>query len=310
MSVPIIYSPHSVGLKKNTLDYLFVPLSIASVVKSNPTSDVLFLNVNDNYPLAVTGVIDIDARGFYNSACAEIRQVYKHLSTNQPEFELFCMERFFVIREFMRRENIDWAFLVESDVLLFENLNALLKSKGGICSNRVHLSEKKCISLAYVSLEYIEYYCQYVINCYVQPEKFIKIAEFFKQYNEKGGKGGICDMTFCDYINKGMYGADKSYAAENISDLFVNDAKERVLIDSFIGRDFILDSDVRFEMGKSYIDGKIIKKIELIDGVLSARILNGESVKIGSIHFQGNAKALMSDYFCNFVLGSNTKDSL
>jgi hypothetical protein len=310
MSVPIIYSPHSVGLKKNTLDYLFVPLSITSVIKSNPTSDVFFLNVNDNYPLAVSGVKNIDVRDYYNSACAEIRQSYKHLSTNQPEFELFCMERFFVIREFMRRENIDWAFLVESDVLLFENLNALLKSKGGICSNRVHLSEKKCISLAYVSLEYIEYYCQYVINCYVQPEKFIKIAEFFKQYNEKGGKGGICDMTFCDYINKGMYGADKSYAAENISDLFVNDAKERVLIDSFIGRDFILDSDVRFEMGKSYIDGKIIKKIELIDGVLSARILNGESVKIGSIHFQGNAKALMSDYFCNFVLGSNTKDSL
>lgn len=297
MNVPIIYSPHKIGLKKNSLDFLFVPLSLSSVVKSNPNTDIYFLNVNENYPITVPGVNDVDVTGFYKKSCGPIRDSYKHLSTNQPEFELFCMERFFVLKDFMISNSIESAFLVETDVLIFENLNDFLSVKDGIDKDSVFLSEKKCISLGYVTLKYLEYYCQYIIDCYCDPEKFGKIDGFYKSYREKGGMGGICDMTFCDYINKGMFGAKKEFSSKNMSAVYSNQFGEEMLFDSFIGRDFILERDDKFIMAESYIDNKKIKNVKFSEGRPYVTDETGTKIRLASLHCQGNAKGLMADYF-------------
>ena len=299
MSVPIIYSPHKIGLKKNSLDYLFVPLSMSSVVKSNPNAEVFFLNVNDNYPITIPGVTDVDAKSFYSAACQPIREVYKHLSTNQADFELFCMERFFVLNTFMQENAIDRAFLIETDVLLFDDLNSYLDVNDGLDSSLTYLSESKCISLAYVTRDYLNYYCNYIIDCYSNSEKFSKIEAFYARYREKGGMGGICDMTFCDYINKGMYGADRKFQTRNMSKAYKNSSGEARLFDSFIGRDFILDEDTKIKMTNSYIDNKRIKKIEYFDCAPFCTYLDDNTVKMASLHCQGNVKGLMADFFVN-----------
>lgn len=299
MNVPIIYSPHQVGLKKNSLDHLFVPLSLSSVAKSNPDTDIFFLNVNDNYPISIPGVTDVDAKSFYSEACEPIRNVYKHLSTNQADFELFCMERFFVLNKFMQENAIDRAFLIETDVLLFDDLNSYLDVNDGLDSSQTYLSENKCISLAYVTKEYLDYYCNYIVDCYSNSEKLSKIEEFYAKYHENGGMGGICDMTFCDYINKGMYGADKKFQTRNMSKVYKNSSGEARLFDSFIGRDFILDEDTKFKMTHSYIDNKRIKEIHYFDCAPFCSFLDGNIIKISSLHCQGNAKGLMADIFVN-----------
>ncbi len=297
MNLPIIYSPHRIGLKNNTLDYLFVPLSISSVIKSNPNSDVYFLNVNENYPITAPGLTNVDTRPFYDESCEVIRRVYKHLSTNKPEFELFCLERFFVLREFMKARKIEKAFIVETDVLVFEDLSTLFKPDID-AETKAYLSEQKCISLAYITLEYIDYYCSYVIECYSNPIKLEEITAFYQRYIDKGGKGGICDMTFCDYINKGMYSADSRYKAKNFSILY-NFNEKSYHLDSFIGYDNILAKEgFLFDMTKSYIDGKVIKDIKFQDGRPFVESTEGK-IWLGSVHCQGNAKALMSDYYTN-----------
>jgi len=299
MSTPIIYSPHKIGLKRNSLDYLFVPLSFSSVVKSNPTADVYFLNVNDNFPVSTPGITDVDATQFYSKACKPIRDCYKHLSTNQADFELFCMERFFVLKEFMAANAIDKAFLVETDVLVFEDLNSFIGCEGGISPEKSYLSENKCISLGYVTLAYLEYYCNYIVSCYCDIEKFAKIESFYHKYREKGGMGGICDMTFCDYINKGMYGAERQYATENISKIFKKCTGQDYIFDSFIGRDFIIDLEAKIVMTESYIDKKIIKDISFENGKPFVSFDDNIRLQLASLHCQGNAKGLMADFYVN-----------
>ena len=297
MSTPIIYSPHKIGLKRNSLDYLFVPLSLSSIVKSNPTADVYFLNVNENYPVSTPGVTDVDATQFYSKACKPIRDCYKHLSTNQADFELFCMERFFVLKEFMAANAIDKAFLVETDVLVFEDLNSFIGCEGGISPEKSYLSESKCISLGYVTLAYLEYYCNYIVSCYCDIEKFTKIESFYHKYREKGGMGGICDMTFCDYINKGMYGADKQFVTSNMTKLITNGNGKEFLFDSFIGRDFVIGIDSKIVMTESYIDNKRIKDVQFESGKPFVSFDNGMKGQLASVHCQGNAKGLMSDFY-------------
>lgn len=299
MSVPIVYSPHKIGLKKNSLDNLFVPLSMSSVVKSNDSVDVYFLNVNDNYPVSVDGVTDVDAKTFYKEACEPIRRVYKHLSTNQADFELFCMERFFVLNAFMKENSLDKAFLVETDVLLFDDLNSYLDIDGGLDSSVTYLSENKCISLAYITREYLDYYCNYIVDCYSDADKFAKIDSFYSKYREKGGMGGICDMTFCDYINKGMFGAEEKFKTRNISQIYTKVDGKDGLFDSFIGRDFLLGDDVKINMTNSFIDNKRIKNVKFIDREPYITFENGNFQRLTSLHCQGNAKGLMANFFCS-----------
>ena len=297
-NIPIIYSPHKIGLKRNALDYLFVPLSLASVVRSNPDADVYFLNVNDAYPLNVMGVHDVDVREIQVSATVNIKKSYKHLSTNHADFELFCIERFFVIRDFMKSRNMECAFLIETDVLLFTNLNQFFENVPDFEWDKIYLSEKKCISLAYVTYEFISFYCDFVLNCYESSDIYQKISTFYDKYIERGGKGGICDMTFCEYISNGMYGSSNNFKIKNFSDVFSSVDGDTFLFDSFIGRDGILDSEIKFEMDKSYIDNKVIKKVSYIDSQPFVHSTSG-NVNLGSLHCQGAAKGLMANYFVN-----------
>lgn len=289
------------GLKNNSLDHLFVPISLSSVSNSNPDTEIYFLNINDNYPVSIPGIININSLDSYEKSRKEINIAYKHLSTNAKDFELFCMERFFTIRDFMKSKKIQKAFLVETDVLIFENLNSFINKNGGLNIDENYLSENKCISLGFVSLDYLDYYCEYIIDCYSDINKFKKIEEQHEKYIKKGGKGGICDMTFCDYINRGAFNSKEEFKTKNISDIFHNNDNEEFLFDSFIGRDFILNRNSKLIMKKSYIDEKIIKKVEFNKRKPYVEFENGKLIKMASIHCQGNAKSLMATFFVNSI---------
>lgn len=297
--IPIIYSPHSIGLKKNTLDFLFVPLSFSSAVKSNPEADIYFLNVNKNYKPNISGINYVDMASEYESLTKEIKNAYVHYSTNHAEFELFCIERFFVILKFMQDKNFKNAFLIETDVILLQNLNQFFSQVDEFDFNKTYLSEKKCISLGYVTFDYIKSYCEYVLDFYKNTVKRNKLEVFYNNYIEKGNKGGVCDMFFCDYINKGLYGAKDLPSAENFSDLFTTTSGNSVIFDSFIGRDHILDKSFKFEMEESYVDGKRIKKIRFDNGSFYVKT-DEKSIELGSIHCQGSAKSLMADFFVRY----------
>lgn len=296
-NIPIIYSPHKIGLKNNSLDFLFLPVSLSSVVKTNPDTDVFFLNINDNYPVGILGIIDVDVRKEFSSSATDISKRYKHLSTNKPDFELFCIQRFFVVRDFMRDRNITRAFLIETDVLLFADLNDFFSNVHGFDYNDTYLSESKCISLGYVTLDYMNYFCEFVTNCYSDTSILNSMSMFFEKYTSDGKKGGICDMTFCDYINRAIYGADVKFKAKNFSDIF-SSSNGDIMFDSFIGRNSILNRDIIIDMDKSLIDGKTIKKIKYVNGKPFVSTTEGD-LALGSLHFQGSAKGLMSDFYVN-----------
>lgn len=126
---------------------------------------------------------------------AEFKSEYVNLSLNNAIFELRCFERYFYVREFCLRKRIDRFFLIDSDVLLFDNLNLFFQDIRRAFSRTNRKTEswsvsphcglwslKDIISFTDYMLEY------YKTNVYVLKEKFEK----FKQNNTKGG---ICDMT-------------------------------------------------------------------------------------------------------------------
>ena len=60
-------------------------------------------------------------KDYFNYA-NEFIEIYQHFSTNHYWYELFCFTRWFVLYEFVTKHKIDKFFLIDSDVLLFENI--------------------------------------------------------------------------------------------------------------------------------------------------------------------------------------------
>ncbi len=63
--------------------------------------------------------IDIN---LYTSGCAEFTKNYVHLNTTPIDYEIFCYHRWYILRNFMKDKNIDTVFYIDSDVLLFSNV--------------------------------------------------------------------------------------------------------------------------------------------------------------------------------------------
>ena len=59
----------------------------------------------------------------YNKYIQQFAYIYENLSTNSHNYELFCFLRWFILKEFMEEQNLDTIFYVDSDVMLYVDIN-------------------------------------------------------------------------------------------------------------------------------------------------------------------------------------------
>ena len=115
MSVfPIIF------LHRGNSDYLAISLEQAKY--TNPNSRIILLGDNLNSSIGTrVGVEHFLIDNYFNGA-NDFSKIYEHHSTNNYNYELFCFQRWFIISEFVKSQNIDSFIHIDSDVLLFSNL--------------------------------------------------------------------------------------------------------------------------------------------------------------------------------------------
>lgn len=298
MSLPIVFSPHVFGLKKNSLDELYAPLSISSAEKTNPRSRIYFLNPPNSAARSFGPRISVvDCSSVSNANCLSLLESsYVHLSTNRLDFELFCISRFFHLRDFFRAESLESAITIETDVLLFQDVEQALHLYSP--TPNVMLSDNKCISLGLITLEYLEYWCDFVLGIYTSPAYLDKLKSYYSSYSAGGKKGGICDMSFCDYINKGQFEADLGFRSANMSKMVSEASGSLFMFDNFISRPHAESGQV-VQMISSEVSGGLIKDF-FFEGNNLYTFVNNSPCRMGSLHFQGNAKLLMASVYCSF----------
>lgn len=296
--IPIIIAPHQYGIKEK-LDAIFVPLMISNLKISNPNTRIIYPNVNRD-ALKIDGVEDISCSLTGSVELDELERNYTHLSSNAKAFELFCIKRFFIIKQIMKQLNLETAFVVETDVFLFRDLNQIEFLKAPSNLHSIFLSEAKCISTSYLTYKFFEEYCSSVLSFYRSGDRLKKVKSWFVKYSEEGKKGGVCDMSFCEYMKSGSHGFPK-WDIRDISS--VNSCPDGDLhaLDSFIGRKKHTGVHENFVMDTSPHDGKMVKKVNWVNGRPAASLEDGRVVLLDSIHFQGSAKLLMGIIFSNWI---------
>jgi len=299
MSINIITSPHQFGIKDEK-DRIFLPLMLSSIKLTNPDANIYSPNPN-GFSMDYQGICDISYKPYDIPGIEELRKRYFHLSTNPEQFELACIERFFVLREVALQNKLDSFYTVESDCLIFDRLEDPVnfhKELYGPVNNKIFLSDMRCISTAYLTLEFLDSFCDSILKIYSSESGLNDIKLWNEEYRQNNIDGGVCDMVFLSAAKWGWWGFNNVEIVDYCGIYEKNDEKHA--FDNFMSQDHFYGDMRKVIMGGSPFDDYRIKKTSFSGKKPSIVLDDGAMINMSSLHFQGDAKRFMGVAYANF----------
>lgn len=253
-------------------DSFYLPFSLVQAKESNPKSNIFLIGDNSNNYYKF--VKHDNTNNYFNQAL-HFAKTYKHMSPNNFCFELFCFQRWFILKDFMVRNNIQKCVYLDSDVMVYTNLTEEQKKFSHFdfaISSKVGNPNCSFIN----NIEVLENYCNFLIKLYTNSELFKLLELQLEKKSLKGLKEGISDMTgFEEYFKT---------KSSNFGTL------QHVINDS------TYDRNIRRSHGFEMDDE--IKKIYWVNNQPFCKQLDsGKLIKFNSLHFQGSAKQYMKKHF-------------
>ena len=210
---------------------------------------------------------------------------YSHMNTTPYDYELFCYKRWFILKDFMEKHNLDKVFYIDSDVLLFVDVtNEFEKFK----QYDMTLLHRTAAISSFITKRGIDSFCDMLLSIYSNKDgyPFKKINSHYTIRNQSGLGGGVCDMTLFEFFHyHSEFGGGPGRVGEMMQ--IINDSTYDHNINA-------KDNDYEFVNN--------LKKIQVIDKypfVYNKKLK--KLIKFNSIHFQGSAKNLIKIVYdqCN-----------
>jgi len=215
--------------------------------------------------VAVPGVTLAELESYAHSG-EQLRSLYQHFSPNPYDFELICLERWFVLRDFMKEKSFDRVFHLDSDVMLYaaveEELTHYLEldfTYSGISGHN-----------SFFNQEAVQQLCEWIMRAYQEENATGRLAALYQGYRDKGRYAGISDMSFiAELAQSGLLRAqDLSNGAYGPS---IYNANIRTNLD------FVKEGEnLSIEFQSDQPHGR--------------RTPEGEQVRFATLHFQGYSK--------------------
>lgn len=221
----------------------------------------------------------------YMSNLNEFSSIYVHLNTTPPNYEIFCYLRWFILRDFMQSKGLDKAFYIDSDVLLFSDVDKEWEKYNQFDMTLLHRTAP--IS-SYMTYQGLNNFCKMLISIYNNKDgyHFKKIESHFRIRQQYGLPGGVCDMTFFEYFH---YHSDFGGGPGRIGEMM------------YIINDSTYDHNINAQDQDFNFDGneKIITVNNKQPYVFNLKLQ--KYILFNSIHFQGSAKSKMKNIYeqCN-----------
>ena len=266
----------------------YVHKCLKSAIKYN--NAVHLLNDNPtNFDIAEDNCI-IENYSKYSTYLDTFKSLYKHFSTNSHQLEFICIIRWMCICKYMEEKNIEKAFICDSDVLIYDDINKIvnryLPNDMYLCSSG---SKNLTGGQSLFSQKTLKKFVDFTMEFYkTQVPNMIKWA---KGYNEPGG---ICDMTLLYYC---AHCATEFVGLRLPNYPYYEDDITRIFDDCFtfdlhmgVSGNHINPDDYEMESGH--------KKIKMINGIpycFNKRL--NKDIRFILLHFQGKNKSLMNNNY-------------
>jgi hypothetical protein len=208
---------------------------------------------------------------------AEFSKNYEHLSTNGPAVELFCMNRWLILRNLMRKNKIDTCLYIDSDVLLFADPTKEWYKFSQFEFTLVHWTSGHT---SFWTLKGLEGFCNLMLNTYRNKNTYEwdKIASHYHIRRKYGLAGGVCDMTLLEFYGRTRVG--------HVGEMM------HIQPDGSTYDHIICASDQGFDMKNGHKDFKFVSGVPYVR-------LGDRRIRFNTLHFQAGAKSLIADAVLN-----------
>lgn len=255
-------------------DSTYLKYSINQVKKSNYNSDIYLIGDESNSKDIYKYSKHINFRDYMNSA-NKFKKIYKHLSSNEYEYELFCFQRWFILKDYIKTMKYNGPILyLDSDVLLYCDITEFWNKNNGydmsICGNNGPEYT------FFKNIDVLEELCEFIMDLYRKDSKREELTAIYNNNFLGKNPGGICDMTalrkFCKL--KG----------------------DKVINLNVIRNNQIFDHNFNLSEGFEMKGNtkKIVMKDKKPYGIL---LDNKNKVEFNAIHFQNKSKYKMHRYY-------------
>ncbi len=119
----------------------------------------------------------------YHEEAEGFAKIYKHKSTNGYQYELFCFQRWFILKKFMEVNDLQRVFYCDSDVMLYCNVSEEYGNYSNCDLALFHWSGAASGHCSYFSIDQIRSFCEYQTYFYLNFEdyenKYPHISDMF-----------------------------------------------------------------------------------------------------------------------------------
>ena len=210
--------------------------------------------------------------------------LYIHMSTNTYEFELGCIKRYYLLKAFMEKQNLDMCFMLDSDVCIYSDLNREID-----CHNAVALSAPDngipnlwCMSphCSFWKKDFLDSFIKYIEKLYKMHD--LRLEKLWNYYCQNNMNGGISDMVLLHMWIKEKKIVWKNLASIDGTKVFDDNISS---LSNYKGQLF----QSRKAWGNRYL-----KKIVFEDGLPYFYTIDQKKIRSCIIHAQGENKMYIS----------------
>lgn len=269
MSIPVIF------IHKG--DHFYLNYSLNQVKITNPDCPVYLITDSITNKYDFVNYVDINK---YFKSADEFAKVYKHMSTNGFDNELFCFQRWFILKEFCEEKKMSDFLYLDSDILIYCNINDVFKKFG---EYDFTISKKLSPHCCYFpSSEKLNQFCNFIPKLYTDKNYTGRFLAKHQYHLDNHLPGGVCDMTAFNEYQKETEVKVKDLSLVENNEVFDDNINDP---DGFLMKDGI--KDLSYDNGFYY-------------GTLKE---SHQKIKFNTLHFQGPAKK----YIANHYLGNDLK---
>jgi hypothetical protein len=210
---------------------------------------------------------------------------YEHMCSNPHDFELYNLQEYFVLREFMQRQALPVIFACDSDVMAYADLTEEERKHGdylavySIPEEQWEYRWSASAHSVYWTFSGLCDFCDFVEATYTG--NLDKLREKWRWHQENGVGGGVCDMTllWLFYVEN----AGRVHDICRVVGGAAFDHNIRAAENAFPG-EYRMDGglkEVRWRGGQPYCWHLELERW----------------VRFAVLHFQNGAKPLMQEYY-------------
>ena len=258
----------------HSFNHPYLPLSLWQARQSNPDSEIFLIGDgwNAHFGFLVTHINAAQ----YSTSAREFASHFKNFSTNPHHFELVCLQRWFILEEFMKAKGFENCLYLDSDILLYGNST---EDGQSYSSFGMTISGISGHSNFINKLGDLREFCSFIREAYVKPNGLQILEEKYRLFRETHEAGGISDMTFFTSFK------------EKFPDKILDISKPL--------------NGMVYDIAMAYIEffpnENGIKKVEReLDGKIKIRQRGVGEIELRSLHFQGEAKRFMKAHVYDF----------